>query len=45
MRDVVNVAGTGDDCFKWAILAGMHHVDVHVDRRGDRWGDVCAQTA
>ena len=20
---------TGEDCFKWAILAGMHHVDVH----------------
>ena len=33
-RAVVNVAGTGDDCFKWAILAGMHPVDVHADRRG-----------
>ena len=32
--DVVNVAGTGDDCFKWAIPAGMHPVDVHADRRG-----------
>ena len=30
---VVNVAGTGDDCFKWAILAGMHRVDVNADRR------------
>ena len=33
-RDVLNVAGTGDDCFKWALLAGMHPVDVHADRRG-----------
>ena len=33
-RAVVNVAGTGDDCFKWAILAGMHPVDVHADHRG-----------
>ena len=33
-RAVVNVAGTGDDCFKWAILAGMHPVDVHADCRG-----------
>ena len=33
-KDVVNVAGTGDDCFKWAILAGMHPVDVHADREG-----------
>ena len=33
-RAVVNVAGTGDDCFKWAILGGMHAVDVHADLRG-----------
>ena len=33
-RDAVNVAGKGDDCFKWAILAGMHPLDVHADRRG-----------
>ena len=33
-RAVVNVAGTGDDCFRWAILAGMHLVDVNADRRG-----------
>ena len=33
-RAVVNVAGTGDDCFKWATLAGMHHVDVNADLRG-----------
>ena len=33
-RAVVNVTGTGDGCFKWAILAGMHPVDVHADRRG-----------
>ena len=23
-KAVVNVIGTGDDCFKWAVLAGMH---------------------
>ena len=33
-RAVVNVTGTGDGCFKWAILAGMHPVDMHADRRG-----------
>ena len=32
-RAVVNVAGTGDDCFKCPILAGMHPLDVHADRR------------
>ena len=32
-RVVVNVAGTGDDCFKWAILAGMHPVDVNTYSR------------
>ena len=32
-RAVVNDAGTGDDYFKWAILAGMHPVDVNADRR------------
>ena len=26
-RAVVNVVGTGEDCFKWAVLAGMHPVD------------------
>ena len=31
-RAVVNVADTGG--FKWAILAGMHPVDVHAGRRG-----------
>ena len=25
-RAVINVAGTGDDCFKWAVLAGLHPV-------------------
>ena len=24
-KAVTNVIGTGGDCFKWAILAGMHH--------------------
>ena len=33
-RAVVNVADTGVDCFRWAILAGMHPVDVHADRSG-----------
>ena len=28
---VVNVTG---DCFKWAVLAGMHPVDVNADRMG-----------
>ena len=23
-KAVVNVIGTGDDCFKWTVLAGMH---------------------
>ena len=30
----VNVTGTGDDCFKWAVLAGMHP-DEHL-RESDR---------
>ena len=30
---VVNVAGTGDDCFRWAILPGMHPADVHAECR------------
>ena len=25
-KAVVNITGTGDDCFKWAVLAGMHPV-------------------
>ena len=33
-RAVVNVVDTGDDCFKWAIFAGMHPVYVNADRRG-----------
>ena len=33
-RAVINVTGTGDDCFKWAILAGMHPVNVNPHRRG-----------
>ena len=31
-RAVVNAIGTGDDCFKWAGLAGMHHVAAHGER-------------
>ena len=27
--DVVNIRGTGIDCFKWAVLAGMHPVDAN----------------
>ena len=30
-RAVVNVT---DDCFKWAVLAGMHRIDVNADRMG-----------
>ena len=26
-RAVINVVGTGEDCFKWAVSAGMHPVD------------------
>ena len=22
----------GNDCFKWAVLAGMHPIDIHEDR-------------
>ena len=33
-RADVNVTDTGDDCFRSAMLAGMHLVDVHKDRRG-----------
>ena len=29
---VVNIRGTGNDCFKWAVLAGMHTVDANRDR-------------
>ena len=32
-RAVVNVAGTGGDCFKWAILAGMHPIETNAHRR------------
>ena len=28
-RAVVNVVGTGNDCFKWAVLAGLHPVDKY----------------
>ena len=31
-RAVVNIRGTGDDCFKWAVLAGMHPVDANAHR-------------
>ena len=31
-RDVVNVRGTGYNCFKWAVLAGMHPVDDNAHR-------------
>ena len=31
-RAVVNIIGTGNDCFKWAVLAGMHHVDANAHR-------------
>ena len=31
-RVVVNIRGTGNDCFKWAVLAGMHPVDANAHR-------------
>ena len=31
-RAVVNVIGTGDGCFKRAVLAGMHPLAVHGER-------------
>ena len=31
-RTLVNIRGTGNDCFKWAVLAGMYPVDIHEDR-------------
>ena len=31
-RAVVNIRGTGNDCFIWAVLAGMHSVDANGDR-------------
>ena len=31
-KAVVNVIGTGDDCFKWAVLAGMHPATVNPNR-------------
>ena len=40
-RAVVNVVGTGDDCFKWAVLAGMHPVGNHGDRMSKYEEHVC----
>ena len=31
-RAVVIIRGTGNDCFKWAVLGGMHHVDANAHR-------------
>ena len=31
-RAVTNVIVTGDDCFKWAVLAGLHPVSAHPNR-------------
>ena len=31
-RTVVNIRGTESDCYKWAVLAGMHSVDANGDR-------------
>ena len=31
-RAVTNVVGTGDDCFKWAVLAGVHPADCNPER-------------
>ena len=32
-RAVTNIIGTGDDCFKWAVLAGLHPVDTNCPNR------------
>ena len=34
-KAVVNVTGTGNDCFKWAVLAGMHPASDHSDSKYD----------
>ena len=31
-RAVVNIGATGDDCFKWTVLEGMHSVDANAHR-------------
>ena len=31
-RAVINVIGTGDDCFKWTVLAGVHPVNDNAHR-------------
>ena len=31
-RTAVNVRGTGNDCFKWVVLAGLHPVDANAHR-------------
>ena len=30
-RTVFNVREPGNDCFKWAVLAGMHTVDINAE--------------
>ena len=32
---VTNIVGTGDDCFKWAVLAALHPVTDHSNRMED----------
>ena len=35
-REETNILGTGDDCFKWAVLAGMHPTTSdHPNRMGN----------
>ena len=29
---MVNITGTCDDCFNWAVVAGMHPVDANANR-------------
>ena len=31
-RTVTNIVGTGDDCFKWAVLAELHPTDDNLNR-------------
>ena len=36
-RAVTNIIGTGDDCFKWAVLAGLHPVDTNCPNRMENY--------
>ena len=36
---VTNIVGTGDDCFKWAVMAGLHPVDTDRPNRLENYID------